>query len=110
MTTVADRVAFRVNDTLAVGHDALNAIVFAARKKPHAPSPQLDGQSWVARYFVHRDKAALIVFLRELGATSDQLAAGGIASLPPDLREWRAAQGGALRLAKTAVSPLAGVA
>lgn len=66
---VADSIDFRVGYRYAIGHDALNTIIFKhVSHKRLRGYPWFDGGSWKAIMFVYSDKAVLLRELRELGA------------------------------------------
>ena len=93
-----DTLAFRVNERLAVGSDALNTIVFVkCGGKSMKGYPWFDGASWKATNFVYRDKSALVRVLREKGAAGPENLAD-VRDMPSDLREWRASRDSALRV------------
>ena len=65
-----DVVDFRVDERFAVGHDALNTIVF--RKISDAVNiksnhPRFDGAVWKGVAFIYLDKRVLLRVLREMG-------------------------------------------
>jgi hypothetical protein len=67
---VTDIVDFRVSDTLAVGHDALQVIIFRKESDNvaiHNKHPRFDGAVWKAVRFIHISKKMLLVHLREFG-------------------------------------------
>lgn len=85
-----DVIDFRVNDRLAVGHDPLNTIIFTPKSPGNATGVPFDGQRWKAVYFVYLDKAVLLRALRDFGWAGGPEMPGEIASMPSDLREYRA--------------------
>ena len=65
---MSDIVDFRVDGRLAVGHDALQTIIFVVTgRKPMNGYPWFDGASWKATRFIHIKKSVLLRNLRELG-------------------------------------------
>lgn len=85
-----DTVDFRVSETLAIGHDSLNVIVFRKEGKPGQKGrPQFDGASWRAVSFIYKDKRVLLRCLRELGWKGGPERCPRLASMCEDLRTYR---------------------
>jgi hypothetical protein len=100
---MSDIVDFRVSDTVAIGHDDLNVIIFVASRGATERSKCVwwDGQGWRARYFVYRSRAALLTFLRELGCV-DPDNDPHLAVMPEDLGVWCTEVGSSARKVGTA--------
>jgi hypothetical protein len=93
---VKDVVDFRVDERLAIGHDAMNTIIFRkvsndVTVKSHFP--RFDGAVWKAARFIYRDKAVLLRDLRELGAAEAAETCIALRSMPDDLRRGPAGCG-----------------
>ena len=83
-----DVVDFRVDERFAVGHDALNTIVF--RKISDAVNiksnhPRFDGAVWKGVAFIYLDKRVLLRVLREMGVHAAETCSA-LRSMADDLR------------------------
>lgn len=86
---MTDIVDFRITDTIAVGHDDRNVIVFKRVGAARGKGVSFDGYEWRAVYFIYRDKSVLLRCLREMGVERPETLRQ-LASVPLDLREYRA--------------------
>lgn len=87
---MAENIDFAVSETVAIGHDALNVIVYRRTISTRGKKVG-EWSDWLAMAYVYLSKAILCRVLREMGVDrpeNDPV----IAAMPSDLRRWRAAQ------------------